>query len=1066
MLHRLVIALALLVSVRLFGAEKDDAFKALVRTTEALSPDEERVRLKVPPGFEVQLFASEPMINKPINLAFDARGRLWVSSTTEYPFAAATNRWEDAQGSRVRGSRDAIKILEDTDGDGRADKATDFADGLNIPIGVLPYGRGCIAWSVPNLWYFEDTDGDGKCDRRTVLFGPLGYERDVHGNIASLRLGPDGWIYATHGFNNTSRLEVRPEKLGGRKLGDPGTVLEMNSGNVFRFRPDGSAVEIWTRGQVNPFGLCFDRFGQLYSADCHSDPLMQLLRGSTYPSFGKPHDGLGFAPVMCPHRHNSTGLCGLVHVHGGVWGAEWDDQMLLGNVVTSRINRDHVKFTGATARAEEQEDFLVSEDPWFRPVDLQLGPDGALYVADFYNKIIGHYEVDRHHPGRDRERGRIWRIVKSGATKPGPLTREQKLAQDWRWKENEKASWSQSQQSRALSLLNDAKFDARVRRQVAETVAFHPDARNIPKLVSLLQKTPAEDEALRHTLRVALRNHLELPGAFIELAKARASDVELLPVMRAVQNPAAAAWLMAWLERQAGEPGDLLPTLTTIARRLRSEDEERFVRMVQRRFANEENSAALLGALREGLSAQPGGPQSTAMFEWASDLAGRLLTQIESKPGREWTAVPPASKPAGPSPWGLDQRTCSDGKTMAVLSSSLPPRGGAIEQRTGSLVSRPFACPPWLVFWICGHRGPPKAAANDLSFARLVDDAGGAELARAYPPRNDVAQRVEWNLAAHADQRVRLELVDGDSGKAYAWLAIGRLTPPVLKLEPPHDDEPLAAAAEIIGAFRQNYFAPRLAAQLERPDLSEATRLKLAATLGRFPGQSAALAGVFKTAPTRLQLRLAEALASTREGAAQLCDLAPPRLLAAASVAQKITVLNDAGLSARVRELTKSLPPAEAETEALLAARLKSFEQFRAAGKANAELGEKIYQANCAVCHRIGGVGGVVGPQLDGAKNRGAERLCEDILDPNRAVDPAFRVLNFTLKDESVLTGLIRRDLGSALVLADSAGQERTVPKAEIASRAESALSLMPSNVGELISEDDFNHLLAWLLSK
>src|SRR5829696_8183664 len=166
-------------------AKAEDPFQALVRPTEALSPEEERNKLKVPPGFKVQLFASEPMINKPINIAFDAKGRLWVTSNTEYPFPATKDRWEDAQGSRVRDSKDAIKILEDIDGDGVADKVTDFADALNVPIGVLPYKNGCIAWSIPNIWYFEDTDGDGKADKQTPVYGPFGWERDTHGNQAS-----------------------------------------------------------------------------------------------------------------------------------------------------------------------------------------------------------------------------------------------------------------------------------------------------------------------------------------------------------------------------------------------------------------------------------------------------------------------------------------------------------------------------------------------------------------------------------------------------------------------------------------------------------------------------------------------------------------------------------------------------------------------------------------------------------------------------------------------------------------------------------------------------------------
>ncbi len=218
--------------------------------------------------------------------------------------------------------------------------------------------------------------------------------------ISSLRLGPDGWIYATHGFNNTSVVRARD-----------GSTLEMHSGNVFRFRPDGSRVEIWSRGQVNPFGLAFDRRGNLYSADCHSAPVYQLLHGAWYPSFGKPHDGLGYGPIMIEHTHGSTGIAGIVYLDRGVWGPAFDDHLLIGNPVTSRVHLDRVHFNGTTPRAEEKPDFLTSNDPWFRPVDLTLGPDGALYIADFYNRIIGHYEVPLDHPGRDRERGRIWRVT-------------------------------------------------------------------------------------------------------------------------------------------------------------------------------------------------------------------------------------------------------------------------------------------------------------------------------------------------------------------------------------------------------------------------------------------------------------------------------------------------------------------------------------------------------------------------------------------------------------------------------------------------------------------------------
>src|SRR3954463_10213793 len=281
---------------------------------------------------------------------------------------------------------------------------TIFAEGLNIPIGILPYKNGCIAWSIPNIWYFEDTDGDGKADKKTPLYGPFGWERDTHGNQASFVQGFDGWIYATHGYNNTSNVRARD-----------GSEVHMNSGNTYRMAPDGSHIEQFTYGQVNPHGLCLDPMGHVYSADCHSAPIYQLIPGAYYPSFGKPDDGLGFAPTLMTHSHGSTAICGIVYVADDLWPEDLQGHIFIGNVMTSRLNHDQLSYVGSSPKAAEAPDFVTTTDPWFRPVDIQLAPDGALYIADFYNRIIGHYEVPLLHPGRDRERGRIWRIVCRGA---------------------------------------------------------------------------------------------------------------------------------------------------------------------------------------------------------------------------------------------------------------------------------------------------------------------------------------------------------------------------------------------------------------------------------------------------------------------------------------------------------------------------------------------------------------------------------------------------------------------------------------------------------------------------
>lgn len=140
-----------------------------VRSTNWLSLEEQRKGFHLPPGFEIRLFASKPQIAKPLNMAFDDRRRLWMTNSVEYPYPAT----DDAK------ARDKVSILEDTNGDETADQVTTFADGLNIPMGVLPYGDGCLCFSIPNIWYLRDTDGDGECDQREVVLGPS-IQRVIH----------------------------------------------------------------------------------------------------------------------------------------------------------------------------------------------------------------------------------------------------------------------------------------------------------------------------------------------------------------------------------------------------------------------------------------------------------------------------------------------------------------------------------------------------------------------------------------------------------------------------------------------------------------------------------------------------------------------------------------------------------------------------------------------------------------------------------------------------------------------------------------------------------------------
>ena len=952
---------------------------SLVRESGPLTPQEELAGLRVPEGFEIQLFAAEPQINKPVNLAFDAKGRLWVTSSYEYPYAAAKERWADAEGSRVRDSRDGIFILEDTNGDGRADKKTVFADGLNIPTGVLPYRNGCIAWSIPNIWFLEDTDGDDVCDKRTVLFGPLGWEKDVHGNCSSFRLGPDGWVYGTHGFSNTSHFKVRPENLQGAKPGDQGTGLSLHSGNVYRFLPDGSRIELFTAGQVNPFGLAWDRWGHLYSADCHSAPVYQLIPGACYPSFGKPHDGLGFAPAMIEHTHGSTGICGIVYLDGNVWGPQWNDRTLIGNVVTSRVNLDRISYAGSTPKAHEEPDFITSEDPWFRPVDLRLGPDGSLYVADFYNKVIGHYEVPLTHPGRDKERGRIWRVVKkSGALPAQPLSG---AVADLRFAART-GELSETNLAKMAAFLKSP--DPQERRVAVEALRRPISIEWLPRLLAVLAETPTEDSALRHLLRIVIREHLRLPGAMPMLGvqtMSTAVEEDVLAIARSLANNSeeVARYVFGRMRLHPALVQDAGAALTQLAGVLPAEELMDFVR---EKFAGDAGRQTdLLVALVDGLQ-QRGDLPSGPVLAWGNQLAAALLKKIPDEPGPAWSNI--SLTPETPSPWGIEPRSRARGGTVRVISSLASGMARA-EQATGTLRSRPFTAPAQLSFWLCGHDGPPEQPALGLNVIKLVDSATGAELRRALPPRNDVAQEVKWDLQDLAGKQVCLELTDGAGGDAYAWLAAGDFDPPMIRVD--------------------TFGAKALTA----------SRLSQLAALLKY------------AAPPVLRDRLA-------------AFLPPPSPAPPSAVT----------------------PEQQAQADRLIAERITAFN----ARKPDASKGAAVFAVHCAVCHAMGGKGALTGPQLDGIGNRGVARLMEDVLDPGRNVDSHFRLHVITRQDGNVLAGLERGEAGQVLIVVDAAGQEQRVPKSDIKTNVETAMSLMPGAFGASIPEPDFHDLMAWLLAE
>jgi len=1163
------------------GFAANDPFAEGVRTTDPLTPEQQQKTFKLPPGFTVQLVAAEPELRKPMNMAFDGAGRLWVSESREYPWPTNT------------APRDTIRIFSEFDANGRARKVTTFATNLNIPIGVYPFqspasdGSGkrtfkCIAWSIPNVWLFEDVDGDGVSDKREKLLGPFDFTRDTHGNQASFRRGMDGWIYATHGFNNRSKV-----------AGKDGHEITMSSGNTYRFRMDGSRIEHWTHGQVNPFGLTFDAMGNLYSADCHSSPIYQLLRGGWYPSFGAPDDGLGFAPTTIQHSHGSTAICGVQILDDETWPKEFLGDLIIGNVMTSRINRDRVEWRGSTSVGHELPDLVTVTDPWFRPVDLQLGPDGALWVADFYNRIIGHYEVPLVHPGRDRERGRIWRIVPPQGAASVPLATALTLPRSLDELIKELASGNRARRTLAMNHIADQfgksasanlqhalkkpqnsfqqvhalwllrRFDALqardlakaadsedsqvrvhaqrivadiieqssrsgsgdntklllaaqdvaekglkdrsalVQRSAAEALArvSEGSAQHIRCLVDLRSRVPAADTHLLYAVRGALRDQLSEEAVFQAVLRKK-WDIEaeriIADVSPAVTNSAAAVFLVSYLQKNS-EPREVAAKyLKHAARFLPKERIDDLAIIASEKFRGDVDlQAALFKSVQEGL-AQRGVVFNLRMKSWGTTIAQGLLASLRSGTN-EWASLPVESNPNSANPWVVQRRKSSDSKEADFLST-LP----AGESLTGILRSKSFAAPKKLTFWMGGHDGSPDKPRQKKNFVQLRDANSSDAILTAPAPRNDTAQRVTWDLSGHAGKQVVLELIDGDTGGAYAWLAVGRFDPAVVslpKVTPKLVDERLQGAAQIALATRDVSLEPQLASALKSPAGVEA-RASLAATLlslnsKQYFGECAEImndAGASETlrqriaqsiadanneegrtlviaalhrVPERAQPKFALALATSKPGAEALLKevesgRVSARVLQNQNLKEKLAASKAADVKTRVASLTKSLMPLNEQIQKVIDQRTRAFTPARA----SAARGVAVFEKNCISCHQLDGKGALVGPQLDGLGARGAERIMEDVLDPNRNVDGAFRATLFELNDGDVVSGLFRREEGELVIYAESTGKELSVPKKNIKERRQSELSLMPDNFADVIPSGEFDDLIAFLLTK
>ncbi|NUM55590.1 MAG: c-type cytochrome [Candidatus Hydrogenedentes bacterium] len=988
-------------------------------------PEEQRACFTLPPGFEVQLVASEPDIRKPMQLAFDEKGRLLVSTSTDYPLGPA----EGAAPS------DKLMMIEIDGETGKAASITTLVDGLNIPSGVetLPGNRIILA-HAPDTLLLHHTDG--VVDSREVLY--TGFARDdTHELPNSFTWGVDGWLYGLQGHVNKSDVKDKN-----------GTITPVHFGNTFRMWPDGSKIEVYAPGMSNPWGLAFDERYNLFATDCESRPLWQIVEAFAYQGFNQPKAPAGYAPNITTDNHGASGFAGLVYFDAETFPQEYRGHLYLGNPMLGRVHSDGLKGEGFTRFADRKPDFIASSDRWFRPVDLELGPDGALYIADWYNSIISHVEVRLDHPGRDKSRGRIWRVVYRGTDEERADARRREQI-DRPFAGPMAIDWSSADRRALIDALGHSQ--SWIRRMAANQLSYRfADSLRRPAM-RLARNERASDvqraEALWLAWRIAAAHAADLVKlTHASSALVRAQSVRLLALADDSQ-------LTQLTERELLHVDEALLALL--------DDADPTVRtnamLSMRARPTAQSATALLNAKLAAVETDPLTHHAVAVSLGAHVMTTDVLLDANAaeldSAARERLAKALTATPTRPA---------ADALARLILDR---------------LVPRDFLAP---------------AAENALTYgdSDAVMSGLGPMLANLDTYENDlgpIAAAIINTIRAKPErtpalsnplERIVLAMLDSsqpdarrlaaEAGTLFRSAALAPAADNVIR-DANQDAHARRNAAVALMRLDFDRYAPAIAALVGDPSDSIPARRAMAeelATRSKTTEQVDALIAAIKDAPGEVKLGAVQRLLQQKPGVTLLFDAIEAEKLSPAHLTAPLFDIfvywahRDPAITARFDALVARAPSVSDENEktiAYLKEKLQSHTPDASRGKA-------VFEKNCMVCHRLGGQGAMRGPNLDGVGNRGIDRVLQDVVTPSQDVDPAFRTTVITTNDGVVMSGLLVRETPSEMVLADAEGNETVFPRGDVLETRREWISPMPSGLAQAIPETEFLDALGYLM--
>lgn len=961
----------------------------------------------VAPGLEISLFAESPMLAKPVQMNFDPQGRLWVACSAIYP-----------QIEPNQPATDKIIVLEDKNGDGKADTSTTFADGLLIPTAVVPGDGGVYVGQSTDLLHFKDTNNDGKADEQRRVLSGFGTE-DSHHNIHTLTWGPDGHLY----FNQSIYIRTDSET--------PNGVLRLKSGGVLKLQPRSLDFETLLYGFCNSWGHIFDEYGQSFTTDgCGGQGISYGIRSATYLTFaGMRREFKSISPGSYPK------FCGLEVLRSEHFPPEWQNSLITSDFRAHRVVRFKVTEDGAGYAAQEQPELLRTTNTTFRPIDARVGPDGAIYIADWSNPIINHGEVDFRDPRRDHVHGRIWRVTFKGR----PLLKNPKLH-------------TRSNSDLLDQLLSPNDFHRNHSRRLLTERGN--------KIKADLEKwtwRQTDDKALLEALW--LYESLSEINPYLLKKVAAAKDGRI----RAAAVRVAGSWTRQFSKATTDAFG--ASALEKIGEAMGSPQAEEMYGLMAA-AVRDAHPRVRLEAVR-------------ALAKIPSARSAELVLSALNQPMDNfldygiWLSINDLAQPwmqaVQSGAWKADGRE----KQLEFGLKALPPAvASSILEKAlvGRTISREGSG-PWIEL-IAQSGGTSelkrlfdqllKGEFNDAAIVRVLNALEEAARLRNLKPGGNL--EAIRKFIASGNDKISIGAI-----KLTGTWNLKNATEPLLKAATAKSTSPEVRNASF-ESLRQIGGANIVKALLQSGDEQEDFAIRkqaivTAAMINLDDALTKSIELAVATTNEAASLDLWRALLGIKNSGPKIARALPKELpISVAKSALKVAREGGRNESELVLSLSRSANLDEAD-KALTPEELKQL-AGSIAGKGNPAKGETLYRSPelaCATCHAIGGAGGKVGPDLTSiGASAPVDYLIESLLYPNKKIKEGYHSIVIATKDEQEYSGIMVRETDTEVVLRDASNKEVSIARNNIDSR-KNGLSLMPSGLVEALAEEDRTDLFRFL---